>query len=135
MTVVQAKTIIVRGADRVRGFLRQPCGKSAREIASARERSCKGRGTFVVVSTGIVASGNRAANLASAPKFHAHIATENSTTKNLTRKNLANDSLDEKKVRQKRAGRLMFKPTGRIDALPSDRRQACYGQICTVRQR
>jgi len=130
MTVVQAKTIIVREADRVRDFLRQPCGKSAREIASARERSCKDRGTFVVVSTGIVAPGNRAANLAGALKFHAHIATENSTTKNL-----ANASLGEKKVRQKRAGRLVFKPTGRIDALPSDRRQACYGQICTVRQR
>jgi len=129
MTAVQPRTIIVREADRVGGSLRQPCGKSAREIASARERSCKGRGTFVVVFTGIVASENWTANFGEALQSF----TLTQQKENLDKKKNVKKKTRQKENSVKKSRPAWFKPTGRIGA--SDRRQACYGQICTVRQR
>ena len=94
MPALQLRTIIVRAADRVRGFLRQARGRSTREIASARERSKAG--TFIVVSTVIVASENRTAAFGQALQRFAPAS-------------------------QKRTGRLGFKPTGRILAPPRAR--------------
>jgi hypothetical protein len=104
---------MMRLADRERRSLRRACGRSAcriatardtaiaQDIASAREiartRERKSAGTFIVVSAGMVASEIHTAALGS---FQQLTITS-----------------------QKNTGRLASKPTGRIGALPNNRRR------------